>query len=73
MARVTVCDACFDAPQARFLEGDATWHDGAGWYYVDGEYADEGSCGVFPTREAAVAHARQAGYYVGDNPCEHMR
>ena len=41
------------------VKGDATWHDGPGWYYVDVEYPDEGSCGAFATKEAAIAHARE--------------
>ena len=40
--------------------GDAQWHDGPGWYYWEEEYPDEGSCGSFPSREAAVEHARGA-------------
>ncbi len=53
-----------DKPVAVMKLGDETWHDGPGWYYVDDEYRDEGSCGAFPTREDAVAHAREAGYRV---------
>jgi len=62
------CDLaeCWNKPQ-RFVtlrEGDASWHDGAGWYYTIDELPDEGSCGAFPTREQAVAHAVDCGYSV---------
>ena len=55
---------CNDNPVAVIMEGDASWHDGAGWYYVDDEYRDEGSCGAFKTRFEAEDHAREAGYFV---------
>jgi len=58
------CPCCDDAPVVVIMEGDAAWHDGPGWYYVDAEYRDEGSCGAFATRDEAVAHAREAGYFV---------
>lgn len=51
-------------PIARLHVGDDTWHDGPGWYYTDEEYADEGACGRFETKEAAVAHAEAGGYVV---------
>lgn len=51
-----------DKPLARIYEGDAGWHDGAGWYYVDDEYPEEGSCGAFATREECAAHAAATGY-----------
>lgn len=51
-------------PTAHLHLGDETWHDGPGWYYTDDEYADEGSCGRFVTKEAAIAHAEAAGYTV---------
>lgn len=35
-------------------------HDGPGYYYVDDEYPEEGSCGAFKTAEEAVAHARES-------------
>jgi predicted GNAT family acetyltransferase len=41
-----------------------TGHDGAGWYYVDDEYRDEGSVGAFATREKAIEHARAADYRI---------
>ena len=41
---------------------DDSSHSGPGWYYWDREYSDEGSCGPFDTREAALEHARAAGY-----------
>ena len=56
-------DEC-DKPWARVMYGDAAWHDGPGWYYVDDEYHDEGSCGAFATRDKAVEHAKEAGYRV---------
>lgn len=43
-------------------EGDATWHDGPGWYYTVDEYPDEGSCGAFPSRILAEQHAAMQGY-----------
>ena len=58
------CPCCDDAPIAVIKQGDDTWHDGAGWYYVDDEYPDEGSCGAFATRDEAVDHARESGYAV---------
>jgi len=39
-----------------FVEGDKTWHDGPGWYYVFDDYPDEGSCGAFET----LTHARES-------------
>jgi hypothetical protein len=53
-----------DAPTATLAEGDASWHDGPGWYYIDDEYPDEGSCGAFSTRNEAIEHARAAGFRV---------
>lgn len=44
--------------------GDATWHDGPGWYYVIDDRLDEGSCGAFATSGEAIAHAEQSGYIV---------
>ena len=32
-------------------------HDGPGFYYIDDECSDEGSCGAFKTVEEAIAHA----------------
>jgi hypothetical protein len=43
------------------VEGDATWHDGPGWYYTYDEYPDEGSCGAFATQVDAVTHAALTG------------
>lgn len=51
-------------PEVIILVGDESFVDGAGWYYYDAEYRDEGVCGAFPTREEAVAHAKEAGYVV---------
>lgn len=45
-------------------EGDASWHDGPGWYYTIDEYPDEGSCGAFPSRVLAEQHAAMQGYTV---------
>jgi len=53
-----------DKPTATIHHGDAAWHDGVGWYYVDDEYPDEGSCGAFATRDEAVARAVQDGFVV---------
>lgn len=44
--------------RVRFVWGDGDWHDGPGWYYIDREYPDEGSCGAFTTRLLAWEHAR---------------
>lgn len=49
-----------DPITATLHEGDATWHDGPGWYYIEDEYP-EGSCGAFATREQAIEHARLCG------------
>lgn len=46
--------------------GDATWHDGPGWYYVIDDRHDEGSCGAFPTRKEAAEHAERAGCVVSN-------
>ena len=35
-------------------------HDGPGWYYWDDEYPEEGSCGAFDTREAAIESLTKA-------------
>jgi hypothetical protein len=43
----------------RVKKGDRTSHDGPGWYYWDEEYPEEGACGAFPTKEAAVNHAKE--------------
>ena len=55
-----------DAPLARLYLGDETWHDGAGWYFVDDEYPEDGSCGAFPTRDEAKKHAENNGYVAYD-------
>ena len=47
---------------ARIYKGDDSWHDGAGWYWVDDEYPYEGSCGAFHTVKEAESHARMCGY-----------
>ena len=36
-------------------------HDGAGWYYYEEEYPNEGSTGSFDTPEEAKAHAALSG------------
>lgn len=54
-----------ELPTVTIYEGDDTWHDGPGWYWVDDDYPDEGSCGAFLTRAAAEAHAIACGYAVG--------
>lgn len=41
-------------------------HDGPGFYYVDDEYPDEGSCGAFKRLEDARRHAAWSGYTVVD-------
>jgi len=43
-------------------KGDENWHDGPGWYYWEEEYPEEGSCGAFPSRAAAVEHAEAQGH-----------
>lgn len=48
-------------PLATLHLGDATWHDGPGWYYTMDDCPDEGSFGAFATREEAIEHARLAG------------
>ncbi len=53
-----------DEPEATLHLGDASWHDGPGWYYVDVEYPDDGSCGAFATSRDARDHAEAAGYQV---------
>jgi hypothetical protein len=53
-----------DRPTVTLMQGDDTWHDGPGWYYVIDEYQDEGSCGAFATRVEAEAHACAGGYEV---------
>ncbi len=55
-----------DPPEAVVIEFDATACDGAGWYYYDGEYPDEGVVGAFKTSEEARAHANEAGYVVAE-------
>jgi len=37
-------------------------YDGAGWYWCDAEYPEEGSVGAFESSEAARANARDCGY-----------
>lgn len=37
---------------------------GAGWYYSDSEYPDDGMCGPYETRELAAERAVAAGYQV---------
>lgn len=49
--------------------GDASWHDGPGWYWTIDEYPEEGSCGAFLTRKEAVDHATDAGYRVTPPIC----
>ena len=53
-----------DLAWAVLYRGDETWHAGPGWYYVDEEYPDEGSCGSFETAEEAIRHAEAADYRV---------
>ncbi len=63
-----MADYDFNDVVCRFYQGDITWHDGPGWYYVDDEYPDEGSCGAFSTLDEAIAHAREATYTFGLRP-----
>jgi hypothetical protein len=49
-------------------EGDASWHDGPGWYYIIDDYPDEGSAGAFATRQAALDHATACGYVEAHRP-----
>lgn len=53
-----------DRPTATLYEGSRAWHDGPGWYYVDDEYPEDGSCGAFTTRAMAIDHAHRSGYAV---------
>lgn len=58
-------------PPATIHLGDATWHDGPGWYWTIDDYPDDGSCGAFATRAEAIEHATSAGYEIptdADNP-----
>jgi hypothetical protein len=55
-----------EKPTAMLFLGDASFHDGPGWYYVDDEYRDEGCCGAFTTENEAIDHAEEAGYIVGN-------
>lgn len=52
-----------DRAVAVVMRGEASWHAGAGWYYVEDEYR-EGSVGAFKTEEDALKHALAAGYTV---------
>lgn len=56
-------------PTASLHKGDESWHDGPGWYYVDDDYPDEGSCGAFATAEEARSHAEACGYDVVEGIC----
>lgn len=62
----TAIDVLEDLPagSVTIREGDATWHDGPGWYYTIDDYPDEGSCGAFASRVLAEQHARAAGHTV---------
>lgn len=53
-----------DRPTVTLYYGDETWHDGSGWYYIDDEYPEDGSCGAFTFRQDAEAHARECGYEI---------
>jgi len=44
----------------RVEEGDASWHDGPGWYFIDSDYPDEGSCGAFKSKNDAIVYARES-------------
>lgn len=57
-----------EKPTATVYEYGAEAHDGAGWYYVDDEYPEEGSCGAFAAAAEAIAHAAEAGYAVTVSP-----
>lgn len=39
-------------------------YDGPGWYYYDRAVPQYGGVGAFKTREAAEAHAREAGFTI---------
>jgi hypothetical protein len=72
------CDSCFygELPVAVVALGDATWHDGPGWYQWDAEYPDEGSSGAFYAREEAEKFARDSGYCLesdDDKSCPNCR
>jgi hypothetical protein len=53
-----------DKPTVTLKYGDASWHDGVGWYWVIDGHPDEGSCGAFTFKQDAIAHAEQDGYVV---------
>ena len=55
-------------PTVSIVEGDG--HDGRGWYYIVDEYPDEGSCGAFASRQAAVEHAAGCGHDVSEHLTE---
>jgi hypothetical protein len=63
-----------ERPTVTLHLGDQSWHDGPGWYYTIDEYEDEGSCGAFPSRDAAIAHAKSDGYATaavhGETTCQ---
>ena len=54
---------CYSEPLLdciKTYEGDETWHDGPGWYYVLVDYPDEGSFGAFKTFSELLEHAEKA-------------
>ena len=50
-----------EATRIVLQQGDDSCHDGAGWYYWEEDYPEEGSVGAFSTREEAVNHVRSSG------------
>jgi hypothetical protein len=55
-----------------FREGDATWHDGPGWYYTTGPESTVWT-GAFPSRVLAEQHARLQGHTVAEQDRAELR
>lgn len=65
MCKSKLCVTCGNSPDGlpvATIQFTDNGHDGAGWYYWDPEYPEEGSVGPFPTREDAATHAVGEGY-----------
>lgn len=45
----------------KYPEKEESAYGNAGWYWHDTEYPEEGLCGPFATKEAAMQHA-EGGY-----------
>lgn len=44
-----------------FIKGGTEWHGGAGWYYFEEHYPEEGSVGAFESMREALEHAQSSG------------